>query len=353
MIAGESYTAAKRKRRRKQKHSKLLIPFVVIIVFLYMLSFFALYFDIVSITDSKGFVKKIITTSKDVKEILLQADVSTVINDKIKYTSSGFVADLYIEHSFPVEVIADGNTHSHSFDTGLVSDALEALGVELGEDDYVTPALDSPLTRDMKIEVTRVVVKKTTQRAEVADTIVKEYIKSLKSAKKDSFTSAKSNIYDISYTERFENGKLIETKVNSLNAVAHPSDKPVPNIYTGKPISSIDSFMGITLGEDGLPTKYKKKMSSAICTAYASSTGRGASGLGLYCGTVAVNPKVIPYGTRLFICSSDMEFVYGFAIATDCGTAMFEGRVDIDLFFETNKECNAFGKKKLDVYILD
>lgn len=130
-----------------------------------------------------------------------------------------------------------------------------------------------------------------------------------------------------------------------------PADSNV--ITKGVPCSRIEGYDDVEMGPDGLPVNYTRLMESAVCTAYSSSGGRGASGLGLYCGTVAVNPNIIPYGTRMYITSADGNFIYGFAIATDTGGAMMEGRVDIDLYFETNAECLQFGKRALNVYILD
>ena len=67
----------------------------------------------------------------------------------------------------------------------------------------------------------------------------------------------------------------------------------------------------------------------------------------------AVNPKVIPYGTKLYIKAADGSFTYGYAIAADTGTALMDGRVLVDLFFDTNQECYAFGAKKMEVYVLE
>ena len=41
---------------------------------------------------------------------------------------------------------------------------------------------------------------------------------------------------------------------------------------------------------------------------------------------MAVDPDVIPYGTKLYITSTDGKFVYGYAVATDTGIAVQKGR---------------------------
>ena len=67
-------------------------------------------------------------------------------------------------------------------------------------------------------------------------------------------------------------------------------------------------------------------------------------------GTVAIDPKVIPYGTRMFIVTNDNQYVYGIATAEDCGGGIKGDR--IDLYFPTKKECFAFGVRQVTVYFL-
>ena len=67
-------------------------------------------------------------------------------------------------------------------------------------------------------------------------------------------------------------------------------------------------------------------------------------------GTVAVDPRVIPYGTRMFIVSNDGEYVYGVSTAEDCGGAIINDRVD--LYYPTDAECYAFGRRDCTIYFL-
>ena len=68
------------------------------------------------------------------------------------------------------------------------------------------------------------------------------------------------------------------------------------------------------------------------------------TGLPLARGIVAVDPKVIPMGTRLYVEG------YGSAIAADQGNAIKGHR--IDLFFDSHQEALNFGKKTVQVTIL-
>ncbi len=78
--------------------------------------------------------------------------------------------------------------------------------------------------------------------------------------------------------------------------------------------------------------------------------GITASGTTARPGTVAVDPRVIPLGTKLYVESLDGTSDYGFAIAEDKGSAI-KGK-KIDLFFNSNRSAMNFGRRNVKVYIL-
>lgn len=76
-----------------------------------------------------------------------------------------------------------------------------------------------------------------------------------------------------------------------------------------------------------------------------------ASGTLARVGAIAVDPTVIPLGTKMYITSSDgKSWIYGVATAEDTG-GMIKGN-KIDLFFNTQAECIQFGRQTAVVYIL-
>lgn len=74
------------------------------------------------------------------------------------------------------------------------------------------------------------------------------------------------------------------------------------------------------------------------------ATGRTAMGLIATYGHVAVDPRVIKMGTRVFVEG------YGFAIASDKGSAIKGNR--IDLCYNSRSTALAFGRKKVRVHVL-
>ncbi|MBQ2697973.1 MAG: 3D domain-containing protein, partial [Clostridia bacterium] len=75
-----------------------------------------------------------------------------------------------------------------------------------------------------------------------------------------------------------------------------------------------------------------------------------ATGKAVAVGYVAVDPRVIPLGSRLYITYPNGGVCYGFAVAEDTGGAIKGNR--IDLFFESRDDALQFGRRKVKVYVL-
>jgi len=80
-----------------------------------------------------------------------------------------------------------------------------------------------------------------------------------------------------------------------------------------------------------------------IATAYVGG-GRTATGVQARRGIAAVDPSVIPIGTKLYIEG------YGEALAADIGRAIKGNK--IDLCFDTLQECRIFGRRTITVYLV-
>ena len=76
-----------------------------------------------------------------------------------------------------------------------------------------------------------------------------------------------------------------------------------------------------------------------------------ATGTTVHRGTVAVDPRYIPYGTRMFIVSNDGAYICGVCVAEDCGGDIKGDRMDI--YFPTHGECIQFGRRVCTIYYLN
>jgi len=123
-----------------------------------------------------------------------------------------------------------------------------------------------------------------------------------------------------------------------------------------------ESKPGVITTDDGKEIKYKKVI-DVYATAYCAcksccgkspshpAYGITAMGTKAAHGTVAVDPRVISLGSKLYIEGIGSTYDYGYSQALDTGRSIKGNK--IDLYFESHSEALKWGKKKVRVYILD
>lgn len=107
-------------------------------------------------------------------------------------------------------------------------------------------------------------------------------------------------------------------------------------------------YLGRASSSDFNPSRSSRSMTMNASAYSAYDPGNSHytfNGSLLRKGLVAVDPNVIPLGTRLFIPG------YGYAVADDIGGAIKGNKIDIA--FDTHSEAMQFGRQKITVYILD
>lgn len=111
-------------------------------------------------------------------------------------------------------------------------------------------------------------------------------------------------------------------------------------------------YTGGTVTADGQTHRYTRAL-RMTGTAYTAGIGAvdtvTATGTTVHVGVVAVDPRVIPLGSRLYIEGAKGSYVYGIAVAEDTGV---RGSV-IDLYMESYDDCVQFGRRPVNVYILE
>lgn len=158
-----------------------------------------------------------------------------------------------------------------------------------------------------------------------------------------------SNGHEISrqWVEQTESTAVTEiirygTSVTSVD----PGDKLV-NVSTGSDGSGVLTFAS------GATMKFSQARTMK-CTAYTAGHDgvgtRTATGTTVHRGTVAVDQRYIPLGTRMFIVTEKGSYVYGMAKAEDTG---MRGDNKLDLYMDTYAECVNFGRRDCKVYILN
>jgi 3D (Asp-Asp-Asp) domain-containing protein len=120
-----------------------------------------------------------------------------------------------------------------------------------------------------------------------------------------------------------------------------------------KMISELEIPEWFALDENGVPTEYSTVLTGKGVAYSARPGAKTASGRVAMPGYVAVDPSIIPYGTKMYIASTDNKHIYGYAIAADTGTGLLEGLCLVDLFMNSYEESCDWGAHQVNIYILD
>ena len=150
------------------------------------------------------------------------------------------------------------------------------------------------------------------------------------------------------YHDYYENGKLVRSELVSETLTTQPVNEIA---IIGNGADAVPP-VALELNENGVPVKYKKVMQGIACAYTAKEGARTSTGTTPAIGTIAVNPKVIPYGTKLFVVSEN-GYVYGYGIASDTGGSLLKNKILVDLYMDTVDDCYAFGRRPVNVYILE
>lgn len=244
--------------------------------------------------------------------------------------------------SFPVSLSVDSNIILASAEGGTVADLLDQQGIALNPMDYTRPTQDTELEPGMTITVIRVRVETKTEEIavpfETVRTPSKYIMKGSEAVKQEGIEGKATLTYDVTY----ENG-IVASRTEPQQTVTVEPTNQIIEYGSG----------GVITTPDGRELQYVKVI-NVKATAYTTENAKNkitATGTIARVGAIAVDPKVIPLGTAVYVTSRNgTSWIYGEATAEDVGGAI-KGNI-IDLFFDTRAECFEFGVKKATVYIL-
>ena len=232
-------------------------------------------------------------------------------------------------------VTADGQEWEWVSCQPTVGGILQEAGVTLGPKDRVHPSLNVKSTQGMRIRITRVEEKVVVQKEPIGfRTITKFNPYGIGSRRV--IQEGEQGEKEVKYLVTCKDGVKIGARVLEARVMKQPVNEVVA--------VSKAAFLASRSG-----SHYRSLR--MIATAYApffcggSRTGRAACGMQAGYGIVAVDPRVIPLGTQLYVEG------YGFCVAGDTGGAIKGSR--IDLGFGTYGEAIRFGRRAVTVYILD
>lgn len=301
----------------------------------------------ITVTDGDS-SRVVLTMHSDPYLAVSAAGVALQEYDLLKVDPTAGTID--VNRAMTVEVKADGlSTLLHMTD-GTVAEALRRAEVSVGAYDTVSEENDTPVVDGMAITVDRVAYEEYQTTEVIPFETVTKYTCVLKPGRSRVKQAGVQGSKTLTYRKTIVNGQVVATDLVNETVTKKPVNKILlKGASYGTPLSNAP--FEISLDAKGQPTSYQTVYTGKSCTAYSVGT-RGASGMRLGVGTVAVNPKVIPYGTKLWITSADGKFVYGYAVAADTGAFASGDRTFCDVYMGSYEEACAFGRRTMNIYVI-
>lgn len=308
---------------------------------------------------------------------------------------------LTLKETFDVSIQTSDETLTVRTAPCTVGELLEANGISVGSDDLVTPDMDDWLSDSTQITVTRVTFTTETETENIPFSVEVQYDTQLLKGQQEIAQYGENGEKSIEYRVEEHDGEEVSREVIKEEEVKAPvncivkqgiriaqneqeeqaasaesqttaSNQTLPSSQpqtesTGElstagrsQVWSVpagiqdDTENKIITAGDGSSYEYTAVI-DVTATAYHRIEDGGeitASGTVTKYGTIAVDPSVIPLGSRLYVVSDggDQSWSYGPGLAEDTG-GLIKG-TKIDLFFMTGDEANDFGIRPAKVYIL-
>lgn len=282
-------------------------------------------------------------------------------NYSITHTSvKDRVTSVKIAYTFPVYITQGDTTAEVEFTGGTVADALSLLGITVDEFDFVEPSVDTEIKKTTYIDYTNIDYVDGSYTEVIPHSVETVYSADMATGS-TTLKEGSDGVQLVNYTEKLVNGVSVDKTVISTSVVTEAVNsiktvgtkvQAVKTSATVKCISTLTPSAPIELDANGVPVNYKSKM-TVRATAYTYTGKNCSTGVAPQPGYIAVNPKVIPYGTKMYIKTSDGKYIYGYAVAADTGGFIKKYPTGVDLFFTSESACKAFGVRNAEIYILE
>ncbi len=298
----------------------------------------------------------IFVNDTETREIVVQSGVALAGSEEIvvRLSDSDTRESVNTDITYNVTVYDAGNAVSYESSASTVAEFLSDNAISLGRYDEVTPALTDSLYNYMVIVVDRITYEDVTTNEIIACKTVKVETSELLKGETRIVAAGSDGLKTIVTRKIYVNGEYSHSEVIS-EEITTASINRIVQVGTRieeAPVSDRDTSKTFTdsAGRSVAYTKVIKGKGNAY-TAEVGTTGE--TGRALSVGVVAVDPDVIPYGTRLYITSSDGKYVYGYALAADTNSVVESGAAVASLFYDSESQCKSFGTRDITIYILE
>ena len=294
------------------------------------------------------------TQASDVAGLLKQLEIGTVDGDIVSPSRDQRIAvgmTVVVRHAIPVTVDLAGSTTRLRVVGRTVADALVAAGVDPSTNPAVTPPLETQLESGMKITApdcfSRVTARTVAIPREVTEYPDASLAKGTRRVVIAGSDGSVLRVYrslvvgGVEGTASLTAEKILAQPVNEIVAVG-TGDSPEAAL---RQLAVAHAPKLVTAASSSKAGKRLRVVATGYSADEPGAASNTRTGHRVQRGVIAVDPKVIPLGTRVYIPG------YGWAIASDTGGLIKGNR--IDLCYDTLREANRWGRRHVTIIILD
>lgn len=283
------------------------------------------------------------TKQRDLGAALAEQDIKIGPKDKVSPPLSTTLerrGSLVVEvtRAIPVWLTVEGRRLEVLTAAPTVGGLLTELAITVGEKDRLSVDDTSPVTANMEVKLVRHTEQVRKTQVEVPFDTVKREDQNLPLGETVEVQAGVPGVKELIEIVHLEDGQVVDTELKAETVVQEPTERIVAYgtvgvVYRGGRNYRYSSELtmtatGYTAGKESNP----------------NGNGYTYTGMKAVRGVVAVDPRVIPLYTRLYIEG------YGPAVAADIGGAIKGSK--IDLCFDTVSEALEWGRRPVKVYIL-
>lgn len=247
------------------------------------------------------------------------------------------------------KVLVDGQTLKISMAAKNVGDVLKEADITLGEHDIVEPKVSAAATTDLVIDIHRVTIEEEIRETELAYSVETKKDSTMFSDEKVVLQQGRTGLQADTYLVTYRDGEYYsEELINSdvtepVTEIVAVGTVTVASLISDNEDSGNESTASNQVAPNGM--SYSKVL-TCKATAYHEPEGSlTKSGTLSRLGAIAVDPSVIPLGTKLYVEG------YGYCVAEDTGGLIKGNRIDV--YLDSEEECINWGVKSVTVYILN
>lgn len=291
--------------------------------------------------------------SRDPEKVMTAAGVELADGDA--YTRQG--TTITVHRSPKVEILYHGQSLSAPIQGETAFQLLEKLGLKPTEEDRLNMPEETVLTGGMVLQVDLVFSREEHSSRRIPYETETYYAPELAAGERQVLKQGRDGELSLTQWVSYVNRQEVSRETLEEKQVIAPRTEVIA-LGTGgigqpqkaeAPIVMEDQLL-LPTGEILHYTKVDYVRATAYTHTDEGCTTATATGTRVHHGTVAVDPRYIPYGTRMFIMASDGSYIYGLCEAEDCGGDIKGDRVD--LYLPTLEDCLTFGRRRCTVYFL-